>query len=166
MIDTGWPRRGAPRAAIKFAAWLPLATWSWLMLVAWAGDLTVGSFSLRPLGGSSRGQDFSLRAEVATPAPTAAAGGGFVLVASGSALFPPAPSPPTLSVERSGGDSIVVKWVAEPGLFHLEECTNLVSPAWQDTGLVVSSNAQENRVLIPRDTGARFYRLRGATPAP
>ena len=78
----------------------------------------------------------------------------------------PAPSVPSLVIERSGGD-VVLSWPADGGGFELESTSSLGAPNWSQAGTPTVVGGM-NQVTIPAADGQMYFRLNspGANQAP
>jgi subtilisin family serine protease len=67
-------------------------------------------------------------------------------------------SQPALTISRTG-DNVVLTWPATPDAFVLEE-TQLQQTTWTNSSANVVTQGNQNVVLIPVQSTAKFYRLR------
>ena len=72
----------------------------------------------------------------------------------------PAPAaPPTLAIQRTTTNTVVISWPSTATGFALQQNTNLTTTNWITTTNTVSDNGQIKSVVVNPLSGSQFYRL-------
>ncbi|MCI0745753.1 MAG: hypothetical protein L0Y58_10140, partial [Verrucomicrobia subdivision 3 bacterium] len=68
--------------------------------------------------------------------------------------------PPELSVGLTANNEVVISWPASATGYGLEETVALANPSWSGVGATAADVGGNKQVILPVQSGSRFYRLK------
>ena len=128
-----------------------------------AQSYSIDWFTIDGGGGTSTGGVYQVSGTLGQPdaGPTMSGGnysvdGGFWSIIAAVQT----PGAPTLTVTPTTTNTAVVSWPFPSTGFALEQNPTLGTTNWTSVTNTVSNDGSLNRVVVPANTGNRFYRLR------
>ena len=132
-------------------------------LSAFAQSYAIDWFTIDGGGGTSTGGVYQVSGTVGQPdaGPTMSGGnysedGGFWSIIAALQT----PGAPTLTVTLTTTNTAVVSWPYPSTGFALEQNPALGTTNWTSVTNAVSNDGSFNRVVVPANTGNKFYRLK------
>ena len=125
------------------------------------GQYSLDSFSIGPRGDSAGG-NYSLTASIDDAASiTSTASGGTYSLETGfwAITAVPTPGAPSLTVQSTATNTVVVSWPASGEGFELRQSSNLSNTTWTVPPQVVNTSGGTRFIIVSQQPGHRFYRL-------
>jgi hypothetical protein len=119
-------------------------------------------FSVDGSGGTSTGGVYSVSGAVARPDSGRLSGGTYTVDGGAWALVAAVQTPgaPLLSIRLTSTNTIIISWPAPSNGFVLQDNSALDSTNWNNVTASPTSADGKNQLIIPAQTGQKFYRLR------
>ena len=151
--------------ATPILLWLALllATLNPQLPTAFAQTYSIDWFTTDGGGGTSTGGVYSVSGTIGQPDSGPAMSGGNYSVEGGFwSLIAGVQTPgaPTLSVASTTTNTVVISWPFPSTGFGLEQNPAIGTPNWTSVTNTISNDGSFNRVVLPANTGNKFYRLR------
>ena len=127
-----------------------------------AQNYAIDWFTIDGGGGTSSGGNFSLSGTIGQPDanPQSMAGGNFSVTGGfWSLLAIQTPNAPTLTIQLTSTNTVLVMWPSPSTGFILQENGDLNSGNWTSSPESVNDNGTSRLVIVNPPAGNRFYRL-------
>jgi hypothetical protein len=126
-----------------------------------AQDYTVDWYAIDGGGGTSGAGQFTLTGTIGQPGAGDLSGGQFSLKGGvmGMLALVQTVGAPTLRIQATGTNTIIIAWPASASGFSLQQNSNLANGNWAAVTNSVNVVGSENQVVIVPVAGNSFYRL-------
>ena len=129
---------------------------------AHAQPFAIDWFTIDGGGGTSTGGVYSVSGTIGQPDAGEMSGGPYTLVGGFWSIVAAIQTPgaPTLTVTLTTTNTAVVSWPFPSTGFALEQNPTIGTTNWTSVTNTVSNDGSFNRVVVPANTGNKFYRLK------
>ena len=114
-------------------------------------------------GGSSQSTSFALAGTSGQPDATYySSSSGTFSVTGGfwSIVAVQTPGTPTLRIQLTGTNTVVVSWPSSSAGYNLQQNSSLLNPNWLAPAEVVHNDGTTMSIVVNPPSGTRYYRLR------
>ena len=126
-----------------------------------AADFTIDCWTVKGGGGASTNGTYAVTGTIGQPDAGQMSGGSYTLRGGFRGLVAAAQTTgaPTLAIQKTTTNTIVISWASPSNGFSLEQSDDLRASAWAPPAETVADNGTKKFIIINPPGRSRFYRL-------